>query len=122
MLFRALALHCPNCGGGALFTGFLDLKERCPRCGIVLERGEPDHFLGAYMVNLLAVEALLAAAFLVVMLVTWPDPPWTGLEYGGIVLSIFGAVFCYPFAKTTWLAVDLTFRPPRREDFVQGMK
>ena len=60
---------------------------------MLLERGESDYFLGAYTVNLIAVEMLLAVAFLVVMLVTWPNPPWDALQYGGVVLSIIG--LCY---------------------------
>lgn len=89
---------------------------------MLLERGESDYFLGAYTVNLIAVEVLLALGFLIVMVVTWPKPPWDAIEYGGVVLSILGAVFCYPFAKTTWLAVDLIFRPQRREDFITRVK
>jgi uncharacterized protein (DUF983 family) len=122
LLGRAALLHCPNCGAKHIFTGFFELKERCPNCGILLERGESDYFLGAYTVNLIAVEALLALGFLIAMVLTWPKPPWDALEYGGIVLSILGAVFCYPFAKTTWLAVDLIFRPQRREDFIRRVK
>jgi hypothetical protein len=98
------------------------MRERCPTCGILLERGEPDYFIGAYTLNLIAVEILLALAFLVVVVLTWPNPPWNALQYGGVVLSILGAVFCYPFAKTTWLAVDLIFRPPHREDFITRVK
>ena len=122
MLGRALVLHCPNCGGGGLFTGFFNIRERCPTCGLLLERGESDYFLGAYTLNLIAVEVLLALGFVMVMYFTLPNPPWDALEYGGIVLSILGAVFCYPFAKTTWLAVDLMFRPPNREDFITRIK
>ena len=122
LLGRALLLRCPNCGYRGLFTGFFEIKERCPNCGILLERGEADYFLGAYTLNLIAVEILLAGAFLVVMVVTWPTPPWDALEYGGVALSILGAVLCYPFAKTTWLAVDLIFRPPNREDFITRVK
>jgi len=122
LLFRALLLHCPNCGARHIFTGFFDLKERCPNCGMMLERGESDYFLGAYTLNLMAVEVLLALGFIVVMVLTWPKPPWDALEYGGIALSIVGAIFCYPFAKTTWLAVDLMFRPQRREDFITRVK
>ena len=70
----------------------------------------------------IAVEILLALGFLVVMVVTWPNPPWDALQYGGVGLSILGAVICYPFAKTTWLAVDLIFRPPHREDFITRVK
>ena len=122
LLGRALRLRCPNCGRGGLFTGFLRMKERCPHCGILLARGESDYFIGAYTLNLIAVEILLALGFLVVIVVTWPNPPWDALQYGGVALSIIGAILCYPFAKTTWLAVDLMFRPPHREDFITRLK
>jgi uncharacterized protein (DUF983 family) len=122
LLGRALLLRCPNCGGGRLFEGFFRMKPRCPTCGMLLERGESDYFLGGYTLNLIAVEILLALGFLVVVIVTWPNPPWDGLMWGGVILSVLGAVFCYPFAKTTWLAVDLIFRPPHREDFITRVK
>jgi uncharacterized protein (DUF983 family) len=122
LLGRAFLLRCPNCGHGGLFTGFFEMKERCPNCGILLERGESDYFIGAYTLNLIAVETLLAVAFVIVVVVTWPNPPWDALQYGGVVLSILGAILCYPFAKTTWLAVDLIFRPPIREDFITRVK
>ena len=122
LLGRALLLRCPNCGGGNLFEGFFRMKQRCPTCGMLLERGESDYFLGGYTLNLIAVEILLALAFLIVVIVTWPSPPWDGLMYGGVILSILGAVLCYPFAKTTWLAVDLIFRPTHREDFITRVK
>jgi uncharacterized protein (DUF983 family) len=121
-LGRAFLLRCPNCGGKGLFSGFFKVKERCPTCGILLERGESDYFIGAYTLNLVAVEILLAVVFLVIVVATWPDPPWDALQYGGVVLSIVGAVLCYPFAKTTWLALDLIFRPPHREDFISRLK
>jgi hypothetical protein len=98
------------------------MKERCPTCGLLLERGESDYFLGAYTVNLLAVEFLLAVGFIIVVVITHPDLPWDALQYGGVALSVLGAVLCYPFAKTTWLAVDLMFRPPKREDFITRVK
>lgn len=122
LLGRALLLRCPNCGHGSLFTGFFKMRERCLNCGILLERGEPDYFIGAYTLNLIAVEVLLAGTFLVVVVATWPNPPWAALQYGGVVLSILGAVLCYPFAKTIWLAIDLIFRPPKREDFITRVK
>src|SRR3954467_3729532 len=116
-LGRALLLRCPNCGGRNLFFGFFKMKERCPTCGMLLERGESDYFIGAYTLNLIAVEILLAIGFLIVVVVTWPDPPWDALQYGGVFLSIPGAVLFYPFAKTPGLGVVLIFRPPHREDF-----
>ena len=122
LLRRAIRRRCPNCGQPDVFVGYFKLKERCPRCGMLLERGESDYFIGAYTLNLIAVEVLLALGFLVVVVITWPNPPWDAVQYGGVVLSILGAVLCYPFAKTTWLAVDLMFRPPHREDFITRVK
>lgn len=98
------------------------MKERCPTCGLRLERGESDYFIGAYTLNLIAVEFLLAVGFLIVIFMTRPNPPWEALQYGGVALAILGAVLCYPFAKTTWLAVDLIFRPAQREDFITRVK
>lgn len=63
------------------------------------------------MVSLMAMEFVFAIGFLIVLLVTWPDPPWDAIQWvGGAVLlvSILGS---YPFAKTLWLAIDLIFRP-----------
>ena len=116
LLGRALRLRCPNCGGRGIFASWLKLREHCPRCGLRLERGESDYFIGAYLLNLIAIEMLLGLAILVVLIVTWPDPPWTALQYGSGVLMAAGAFACYPFAKTTWLAVDLMFRPLTREE------
>lgn len=122
LFWRALRLKCPHCGGGKLFTGFFRMKQRCPTCEILLERGESDYFIGAYTLNLIAVEILLAIVMTTIVILTWPDPPWTALQYGGVVVSVLGAVVCYPFAKTTWLAVDMAFRPPVRADFIAREK
>jgi len=32
--------HCPNCGEGALFTGFLTVTPRCKACGFDLARAD----------------------------------------------------------------------------------
>lgn len=122
LLSRGLRRRCPNCAGKAIFTGYFDLKDRCPKCGILLERGEGDYFLGGYAVNLIAVEAILAGAFVIVLVATWPTPPWDALEYGGVALAVLAPIICYPFAKGVWLAIDLMFRPPKREDFIERIK
>ena len=122
LLWRAVRRRCPNCGWPDAFESYFKLKERCPKCGILLERGEGDYFLGAYALNLIGVEVILAAAFLVVMVATWPDPPWNALQYGGALLAVIVPIVCYPFTKTIWLALDLIFRPPKREDFITRTK
>jgi uncharacterized protein (DUF983 family) len=116
LLGRAARLRCANCGGGSIFQSFGRLRPDCPTCGLQLDRGESDYFLGAYVINLIAVELLFAALLLGVLVSTWPTPPWALLQWGGAAAMVAGAVLCYPFAKTLWLAVDLTFRPVRRDE------
>ena len=117
MLGRAVRLRCPNCGGGPLFSHWVRIRERCPVCGIRLERGEEGYQVGAYMFNIVAAELIFAAIFLGVLVYTWPTPPWDKLLYGGVAIMISAPFIFYPFSKTLFLAFDLTFRPPAPEDF-----
>lgn len=89
----------------------------CPRCGLRTDRGEADHFIGAYTVNFVTAEVAAALAMLGVLLATWPDVPWRLLLWGGVTLMILLPIAFYPFSRTLWLAVDVTFRPPHEGDF-----
>jgi uncharacterized protein (DUF983 family) len=111
MIGRALLLRCPHCGSRGILASWFRLNDRCPRCKLHLHREEGDYFLGAYTIMLIAIEMLFALGFLIVLLVTWPNPPWDAIEWGGVVVLILGTVIAYPFAKTLFLAIDLIFRP-----------
>ena len=114
---RALARRCPNCGRGPVITRWIHTVPACPRCGLRLDRGEPDYFLGAIVFNMAFAEGLLALGLVVVLLWTWPNPPWNALYYGGIAGLIVAPILFYPYSKLMWLAFDLIFRPLRPEDF-----
>ena len=116
LLWRALRLRCPHCGGKGMFAGFFTLKEHCPSCGLRLERGEGDYFVGAYLFNLIAVELILFFCVCGFVYFTWPDPPWDLITYVTAFLMLSGCVLCYPFSKTTWLAVDIAIRPLSAEE------
>ncbi|MDB4917479.1 MAG: putative rane protein [Gemmatimonadetes bacterium] len=116
MLVRSILRRCPNCGGRNIFATYTELRESCPRCGLRLHRGESDYFIGAYLLNLVAVELLFALLLGIVIVVTYPDTPWVFLQWGGVALMAVGAVLCYPFAKSIWLAADLIFRPMTEEE------
>ena len=115
---RALRLCCPNCGQGRLFTSWLRVRERCPVCGLETERGDEGYQVGSYLFNIVAAELLFAALFIGAIMLTWPTPPWTLLEYGGIVLMILAPFAFFPFSKTLFLAFDLIFRPAARDELV----
>ena len=116
LLWRAVRLRCPNCGAKKLFASFGKLKQRCPECGLWLERGEGDYYLGAYMVALIFIETLFAVGFVAILMITWPDPPWDAIQWGGAIVLAAGVLVGYPFSKTIWLAIDLMFRPVTLDD------
>jgi len=115
-LLRAFALHCPECGSGGLFRRWLWLQPRCPRCALKTDRGNRDHFVGAYLVNLIIAELIFAAGLGIWVLSVWPDVPWDRLEVVLVAAMVAAPLLLYPFTRTVWLAADLIFDPPRHED------
>ena len=92
----------PTLGGG----GALQLRTYN-----FVARGESDYFIGAYLLNLVAVEMLFALLLGAVVITTYPNTPWTALQWGGMALIIVGAIICYPMTQAIWLAADLMLRP-----------
>ena len=111
--YRASLLRCPNCGGRDVLLNWFRLRDRCDRCGIRLERGESDdYFLGGVFFNIVIAEVLFAFALLVVLVATWPDVPWAGIEYTLVIAMVVAPVALYPVSRLMWLALDLLLRPP----------
>ena len=99
---------------------WVTINPRCEACGLRFERGrdeEQDHWLGAFTLNFIVTEVVFGIALLIAVLITWPDPPWTRLLYGGGVLMVLMPIVFYPMSKALWLGIDLLFRPATPEDF-----
>lgn len=109
LLRRAVTLHCPYCGGGNIFQGWLTLKERCPRCHSVFER-EHGYFVGGYALNLIAAEFLAFGAVLLLLLSS--DLSTLQLQITGVVLALGLPILFFPFSRTIWIALDLYLHPP----------
>jgi hypothetical protein len=90
------------------------MKDTCPSCGLILNRKESGYSLGGFWLNLLFAEGITALLFVTTLVKTWPDPPWTLLQYGLPGLALLTPVLFYPFAKTLFLAIDLAVRPAAR--------
>lgn len=116
LLGRALRLHCPNCGGGPVLKHWLKLQVRCGTCGLRLERGEHDYFVGSLMLNFILAGLLLVATLAVVLVATLPDVPWAAFEYGGPVAMVVAPFVLFPFSKLLWLAADIIMRPVTPEE------
>ncbi len=116
-ILRALTLRCPECGGRGLFRNWLRLQPRCPHCQLKLDRGRPDHFVGAYLVNLILAELLFAVILGVWLVAVWPDVPWDALQTVAVLAMIASPLVTYPFTRTVWLAADLIFDRAKPTDF-----
>ena len=93
------------------------MAERCPTCGLALERGErSDFWIGAYVFNLAFGEGIAFGVLVIWMVATAPNQPWTEIEVVGLVLAVLLPLMFFPFSRTLWLAWDLSFRPAEPGD------
>jgi uncharacterized protein (DUF983 family) len=116
LLGRGIRLRCPNCGEGRILQSWFHLKPHCPVCGLRTDRGEEDFFLGGMMWNIVFSEGVLLVMGLIVGIVTWPDVPWTLMQWVGIALMAITPFLLYPFSLGFWLANDIWIRPVTPEE------
>lgn len=114
---RALRLKCPACGSAGILVTWFRLAPTCPSCAIHPNRGEPDHFYGGYVINLVLAEGLAAALWFALLATLWPEPPWDVMQWAAAALMVLCPVALYPFTRLLFLAVDLTVQPRRPGDF-----
>ena len=112
LLRRALTLHCPYCGSGNIFRGWLTLKERCPRCHSLFER-EEGYFVGGYAVNLVAAEVI--AFGIVLLLLIFADLSTLQVQIVGAVLALGMPILFFPASRTLWIALDIYLNRPGRD-------
>jgi uncharacterized protein (DUF983 family) len=116
---RALLLRCPACGQSGLFESAYTLKKTCPGCGLLLQREGDGYELGSMVVNLVVAELVWAVSFVSILLWTWPNPPWTLLQWGSAVLMVALPLLFLRHARVLSLALDLLLRPPERRELVR---
>lgn len=116
-LLHAAALRCPACGARGLVVSWLRLAPACPHCALRPDRGEPDHFLGGYVINLGVAEGVAALLWAALLWLTWPDPSWELMQWAAAGLVVVTPLALYPFTRLLFLAVDLIAQPQRPGDF-----
>ena len=111
---RALLLHCPICGKGGIFHNWFKIKDRCPNCGYVFARGESGYQIGSMAFNLMIPLVTWFFGFFGILIATWPNPPWSLLQWGSVAYMIGMPLFLYPFSHTLAIALDVLVRPSNR--------
>ena len=119
LIGRGATLACGACGGRGLFGKGFVIRERCPTCGLRMER-TPGMWLGSIGINTIVTFAALFVALVVSIVATWPDIPVVPLTLVAVGVAITVPIVFFPFSRTLWLAVDLAMRPPKPEEFEAG--
>ena len=108
---RAARLRCPNCGGGPVLVHWFKMRDRCGTCGLAIERGERDYFIGSMMFNLVVSELLFATVFVATLVAAWPNVPWDTMQWAAPLGMGIAPFVLFPFSKLTWLGFDILLRP-----------
>ncbi len=116
----AARLKCPNCGRGPVLRHWFKMRERCGNCGLAIERGERDYFIGSMMFNLAVSETLFAIVFVSALVSTWPNVPWDTLEWAAPVGMLAAPFVLFPFSKLAWLGFDILVRPVTPDELALG--
>ena len=94
------------------------VRDRCAVCGFVFNRGNPAYFSGAIFINYLLGAGATLAAFLVLLVATWPSVPWNALRYAVPAAAVVVILVLNPVSKAILLAVDVRMRPVTEEELM----
>lgn len=104
-LWKGWRRRCPNCGEGAMFEGYLKVRDTCTHCGEDLSPQKADD--GPAYLTMLVVGHLMAPILHVVAF-EWRPAPWviaTVFSIGCVALSLYllprikGGIVAYQWAK-----------------------
>jgi len=113
MLRGILTLRCPRCRRGRLFSGLLDMPERCPVCGLIYER-EHGYFVGAMAISYGLAVGLVAVLFFGALAITrWPLE-WVLLVASAAFLPL--APLCLRYSRALWIYGDRRIDPQDPRD------
>ncbi len=84
---------------------WLRIRQKCPECGLRLER-EEGGFLGAMTINYLITILLWVAVLVVWLVLDLPDVHVAALTIVSLALVGLFPIAFWPFSKTLWASVD----------------
>ncbi|MEO8620337.1 MAG: DUF983 domain-containing protein [bacterium] len=115
---RALRLRCPHCGNGRVLSGFNTVHDRCSACGFRFCRSDDDYFSGAMFFGMMIGETLAVLAIGAAIWITYPNVPWSFLQYAIPVVLLGVMILLFPISRVVWLAIDVMLRPVEPSELV----
>ena len=100
ILRRGLGRRCPQCGKSRLFTGWWQLEDSCPHCGLQIASRESDTWAFMYLST-----AFITGLFILSMFLVFPKSLWLGRAIVAVA-ALFLFVLSAPYRKGLAIALD----------------
>ena len=117
---RALRLRCIVCGKAPIMASWFRAHATCPNCGFRNDRSESGYEVGSLAVNTALTLVFLLVGIVGAVWLGWPDPNWDAITIGTVVAALALPFLLFPWTKSLYLALDVSWRRPRPEDFTSG--
>ena len=93
---------CPRCARGALFEGFLGLRDTCERCGLDYAKADAGDGPAVFVIFIVGFVAV-GAAFIVKF--TWYAPLWLAFAVSAVLAIALTLALLRPL-KATLIALQ----------------
>ena len=100
-LRRGLHRTCPHCGEGPVLTGWMTIRDRCPRCGWVYERSAGDTWAFWIIGDRIPIAIAIAAVYFGVGPRSWVE--------GAFLIGVVAAVLIATIPQRIGLVVALDY-------------
>jgi len=90
------------------------MVDTCPTCGLHFERTE-GYWTGSMALNLIVTEGLFLGIFIAMIVLSWPDVPWTSVLIVGVLISFITPIVFHPVSRTVWVAAERHYTRGRDE-------
>lgn len=96
-----LRCHCPRCGEGKLFAGFLTLAKRCDRCGLDFSFADPADGPAFFVMSAVGILVVGVWAWSVVV---FQPPMW--LQFATVFPALIGSCLAALRPMKAWLVAE----------------
>ena len=114
LISRGAQKKCPACGQGSLFSGFFDLADDCPNCGLHFERIE-GHWMGAIGLNTIIAFGVLLIVVAGGLIVTKASGGWKPVTVALVTAGVV-PILLSPTCRTLWTGIDIAMRPLKEDE------
>jgi uncharacterized protein (DUF983 family) len=100
-VMTGLRCRCPRCGDGRLFSGFLQVAERCDHCGLDYSFADPADGPAFFVMSGVGVVVVGAWAWTVVM---FHPPLW--VQFATVFPALIGGCLACLRPVKAWLVAE----------------